>query len=74
MAQTTYVSRQAVTLGTRDIAYTRLRHFIGHLHGWNLNLLSVSLTGGNFVQIVLNNPIPGGAEQLDHFGINEEVV
>lgn len=71
MAQTTYVSRQAVSLATREIAYARLMHFLGHLHNWDLNLLSISLIVGNFVQVVLNNPVPGGLTQLDHFGIDE---
>jgi hypothetical protein len=69
MAQTTYVSKVAVSLATREIAYAKLMHFLGHLHGWDLNLLSIVRRPDNFIEVTLNNPIPGGVAQLDHLGI-----
>lgn len=67
MALTTYRSKQAVTLQTRDEAYDLLARLLRHLHPLNLNLLRVELVAGNFVEIDLNNPLP--ANQLDHLHV-----
>lgn len=67
MAATTYVSKQAVTLATREVAYRRIANLCVHLHPLDLNLISVTRRADNFVEVVLNNPLP--AEQLDHLGV-----
>lgn len=67
MAQTTYVSQQAVTLGTRGAAYQRLSNMLLHFDTFNLNLLSVIKRADNFIEVTLNNPLP--PEQIDHLGL-----
>lgn len=67
MAQTTYVSKQAVTLATRSAAYERIAMFMIHLDALGLNLVSIVRRADNFIEIILNNPLP--AEQVDHLGL-----
>lgn len=69
MAQTTYVSKHAVTLATREEAYERLALFLKHLHPLNLNLVSIVRRADNFVEVTLNDPLPG--HQVDHLGLQE---
>lgn len=71
MAQTTYVSKVAVTMQTRAIAYERLSLLLQHLEPLNLNLVSVVRRADNFVEVTLNNPLP--ANQIDHLGLQEPV-
>lgn len=68
MAQTTYVSKQAVTtLAARKVAYERVADLFLHLHGFNLNFVSLSVRADSRLELVLNNPLP--ASQLDHLGV-----
>jgi hypothetical protein len=67
MAQTTYVSKVAVTLATRERAYRKLSDLCLHLHALNLNLISVVRRPDNFVEVTLNDELP--TSQVDHLGL-----
>lgn len=71
MANTTYRSVAAVTLQNRSVAYERIAALCFHLDALGLNLLSLALVSGNFVEVVLNNPLP--TVQVAHLGLTGPV-
>jgi hypothetical protein len=67
MAQTTYRSQVAVTLATRRRAYERICDFLSHLDALDLNLVSITRDGSNFIVITLSDPLP--VSHVDHMGL-----
>lgn len=72
MAQTTYVSREAVnTVNGYRIACERISDLWAHMFGFfrrnNVRFVSMRVLADNRIEFVVSNPIP--ADQHEHLGI-----